>query len=142
MIFTTNPKFIWLTDTQTENRTKRCFYKKDHPFLQCPTLSYQNVNWKHWQQQIIHICDQNPDNTEIYWVWDPYTKSGKSFLCEYLLLNYGWVPNTGNITESKGIFGQMINYTGTPKVVFYDGPNPNKPGKLYAHIHELSNRII
>jgi hypothetical protein len=46
---------------------------------------YEGVVWKPWQQQLLDMVSNEPDDRTITWVWEPTGKVGKTFLANYLM---------------------------------------------------------
>jgi len=49
-----------------------------------------------WQQTIVDMIKQTPDNRTINWVYDPNGGKGKTSLCKYLYEKYKCIPITSN----------------------------------------------
>ncbi|XP_033106596.1 uncharacterized protein LOC117108618 [Anneissia japonica] len=53
-------------------------------------------NWqpKRWQQKVIDLCKEEPDDRTIHWYWDKKGGTGKSTLMKYLFSKMNaYVPN-------------------------------------------------
>ena len=68
-------------------------------------LLYKNITWKTWQQSIINLIENTPEERTINWVYDPIGNSGKSFLVKYLYLKYDIMITNG---KSNDVFNQLL----------------------------------
>lgn len=104
---------------------------------------YGNVTWYEWQQNILDIIEQKPDNRSIYIIIDKEGNKGKSFLCKYIAIKYKGVL----ICEGKknDIFNQiksMMDECITPKIVLVDVPRSSKDFLNYGTIECIKNGLI
>lgn len=73
----------------------------------------RRIVWKPWQQRIIDIINQEPDDRKIYVVLDPNGNTGKSFLSR----NYGILYNN-KILELRGGTKADMLYLASQKALF------------------------
>lgn len=45
---------------------------------------YNNVKWKDWQQEVLNILEDEPDNRKIHWYWEDKGNKGKSYLAKWI----------------------------------------------------------
>lgn len=60
---------------------------------------FRKVTWKKWQQEVIDIIKNEPNERTIHWYWDSVGNVGKSFLAEYLASLGGFVTDSGKSTD-------------------------------------------
>lgn len=128
------------------------YCKKEHNYItnfpiprrERIALKYKNTIWKDWQQKIINIIDNKPDDRTIHWVYDKLGNSGKSFLCKYLACTRNIIIASGKKTD---IFNQIKNYIDIheeedPTIIIIDCPRRNLEYINYGAIEEIKNGLI
>lgn len=60
-----------------------------------------------WQQKIVNVITDDPDNRKIYWYYDENGGIGKTSLCKYLCYHYGCILVDGH---KKDILYTASNY--------------------------------
>ncbi len=107
-------------------------------------MRYNNVVWKPWQQEIIDIIDQEPDDRTIHWYYDRDGNSGKSFLAKYLGLKYDAIIVDG---KKNDIFHGVAQWCDSkdeesPRLVLADISRPEMAYISYAALEKLKSGII
>lgn len=100
---------------------------------------YDNVVWKDWQQDIINICESEPDDRTINWIYDEEGNNGKSFLVKYLYLKYGCIIADG---KKDNIFNQILNTDLNFKIVVLDVPRHNEGYVNYGVLEQIKDGLI
>lgn len=76
-----------------------------------------------WQQKIVDIINEEPDDRIIYWYWDGKGNKGKSALCKYICYKYNALVLCG---KTDNAFHGVIKYkedTGEyPDIILFDIP--------------------
>lgn len=126
----------------TKDQIKICTFKPPRKvrLLQ----KYNDITWRPWQQEVIDICETEPDNRTIYWAWEPVGNTGKSFLCKYLGLKYDAIIADG---KKADIFNQIktwldIHPDEDPKIILLDVPRFNEGYVNYGVIEQIKNGAI
>lgn len=106
--------------------------------------TYDNITWRNWQQNIIDLCEDTPDNRTIYWFWEPDGNVGKSFLAKYLDLKYDMIICDG---KKADVFNQALVWKQnhpeqSPKLIVLDIPRTSKDFVNYGVIEQLKNGHI
>lgn len=105
--------------------------------------SYKDVVWHDWQQQVLDILGNPPDNRKVYWFWEPAGGAGKSFLCKYIACKYHTIIASG---KSADIFNQLRTMIKdehkVPHVVFLDIPRTSFGYLNYACLEQLKNGLV
>lgn len=74
---------------------------------------YQDVTWKQWQQDILNILQQEPDERKVHWFFDYNGNIGKSYLTKYLGLDDDtFMINTGKKADI------LYSYNGEKNIIF------------------------
>lgn len=101
---------------------------------------YKDVVWKDWQQNIIDVLQQTPDDRKIYWFWEPTGNVGKSFLTKYLWCIYeGFILAEG---KKDNIFNNILSFMengGEPSVIVLDLPRTSVDFVSYPAIEKIKN---
>ncbi len=110
----------------------------------CMEGQFANVSWRPWQQNVIDICNAEPDARKIYWFWEPDGGCGKSFLAKWLAINYRCVVGTG---KRGDIFHQVTkmmdaNAEHWPRLVLFDIPRCSKDFVSWSAIEALKNGCV
>ncbi len=80
--------------------------------------SYNAVVWKPWQNEIIKLINEEPNNRDVHYFYEKNGNVGKSFLCKYLCLKYNAILADG---KKSDVFNQ---------VKVWDENNPEEDIKL------------
>lgn len=124
------------TFTNIENKKKR-----KNRLLE----KYDNVIWKDWQEKVINICESDPDDRSINWIFDEDGNVGKSFLAKYLVLKYDAIIADG---KKDNVFNQVNKWFQTHKdhellkLVILDIPRYNCEYINYGVLEQLKNGMI
>jgi hypothetical protein len=54
-----------------------------------------------WQNEIVEMAEEEPDDRIINWFWEPNGCKGKSQLCRYLVINHGALLVGGDAKDMK-----------------------------------------
>ena len=46
---------------------------------------FENVSWKPWQKHLNDICEQEPDDRKIMWIWEGTGNVGKTFWSNWMM---------------------------------------------------------
>ena len=98
---------------------------------------YDNTKWYPFQQKIIDICKNEPDDRTIYIIEDEGGRNGKSTLCKYLDLVYNVLLADG---KKDNIFNQLkttMDTGNTPNIVILDIPRDNAEYLQYGTLEQL-----
>lgn len=75
-----------------------------------------------WQEDVVHIVDQRPDNREVHWIWDSVGAKGKSFMAKYLsVMKDALILEPGKKADLTYIFATHLSETSKldkPIVIF------------------------
>lgn len=67
-----------------------------------------------WQDQLLKIIDAEPHDRRIYWIWEPYGGTGKSFFARYLICN------RNALFLTNGRHDRLLNAWNRERVVIFD----------------------
>ena len=90
-----------------------------------------------WQNQVIDIIDEVPDNRTIHWFWEPNGNIGKSSLVKYLCHVHGAQVCAGKASDMKCQIASLKDKP--PKIVIFDVPRSNLDYISYTGIEEIKN---
>lgn len=106
---------------------------------------YNNVIWKDWQQNIIDICETEPNDRTINWIWEEEGNKGKSFLAKYLVLKHDAIVCDG---KKDNVFNQLRNWIDChkdnedPKVIILDVPRYNLEYVNFGCLEQIKNGMV
>lgn len=104
---------------------------------------YDKVVWYPWQQEIIDILEDKPDERTVHWYYEADGNIGKSFLIKYLDWKHNAVIANGKQTD---VFNGVREYIDTekkrPKVVLIDIPRYNKDYISYGWMEKLKDGLF
>lgn len=94
-----------------------------------------------WQEEIIELCDKEPDDRSIHWYWDEEGNIGKTKLAIHLALKYGkrFLYVNGKASDIKCAIAQMKD---KPKVVVWGIPRTKQEYVDYAALEEVKDGIF
>ena len=81
-------------------------------------LKYENLY--NWQKEIVDLCEEEPDDRIINWIWEPKGNRGKTQLCKYLCHHLGAILVGGS---RKDMFYQIVNCREIPDIVLINLPH-------------------
>ena len=93
-----------------------------------------------WQQDVVDIVEQDPDDRSINWYWERKGGIGKSALCRYLCINYGAICLSGKGADMKHAICEMLKRgERAPEIIILDVPRSNLDFLSYTGIEEVKN---
>lgn len=144
-----SPRAHWELAKGTEQENRTYCSKENNYVTNIPLprnerllLKYNNIVWKPWQQNIIDLCNIDPDPRTINWFVDYDGNTGKSFLSKYLCLKYDAIICNGKTTD---VFNQVCAWLQShgedkdPKVVIMDCPRASQDYINYQAIEKLKD---
>jgi len=104
---------------------------------------YNNVIWKKWQQDILDILDEKPDNRKINFIVDIEGNKGKSYLAKYIIMKKkGVIIADGKKDNIFNQICQSIENEIVPKIIILDVPRYNIEYLNYGCIEQIKNGFI
>lgn len=73
---------------------------------------YDNVVWRPWQQKVLDLMKEAPDDRTIHWYWEPEGNVGKTFLFKYMSLKWNGIICDG---RKEDVFNQCLTMIGEEK---------------------------
>lgn len=92
-----------------------------------------------WQQDVVNLVEQEPDDRTIHWFWEPVGGVGKSALCKLLCAKYGAIICAGKAADMKHQISEVCKNGSPPTVVIFDVPRSNQQYISYTGIEEIKN---
>ena len=76
-----------------------------------------------WQQEIIKIVEEEPDDRTIHWYWSEAGGIGKTAMLKYLNVHYGAIPCSGKGADMRNAIRDYAETNGyTPKIIIVPIP--------------------
>lgn len=91
-----------------------------------------------WQDTVMNIINNDPDERSIYWFWEPYGNVGKTTLCKYLVVKHNAQVLCGKSTD---MFHRLTKVNEITLVVI-DVPRVSSGYINYAAIEQIKNGLI
>lgn len=94
-----------------------------------------------WQELLVNLLKQEPDDRTIHWVWSEDGRTGKSSFCKWLLLN------RDAALSGKGAYSDICNLIyntnmNDGKIVVFDLPRNNGNKISYSALECIKNGLI
>lgn len=91
-----------------------------------------------WEQEILQIIENDPDDRFIFWYWSQEGNVGKTSFCKYLTVKHGAIALHGKGADVRNGVVQYKHVNGvTPKLVVY--PIPRCFNTDYISYESLEN---
>jgi len=103
----------------------------------CKILKFENL--RPWQEDIVNIIEQEPDERTIHWFWEANGGIGKSTFCKFLCARYDAMLLTGKANDMKYAIIQRGSF---PNIVLIDCPRSMKDYISYPGIEEVKNGMF
>lgn len=90
----------------------------------CTFDPMEGLDLKPWQNDILDILKEKPDNRSIYWFWEPLGGAGKTtFIKSLMIKNSNYVYISGKVADIKyGVFKFVSSKKIGPKAIFMNIP--------------------
>lgn len=82
-----------------------------------------------WQNEIVELAEEEPDDRLIYWFYEPNGCKGKSQLCRYLVINHGALLVGG---DAKDMMYQIASQKESPDIILINLSHNAKQPDLIA----------
>lgn len=103
-------------------------------------LKYSEL--KPWQKELADICEQEPDDRTINWIYDEEGGKGKTALCKYIISNYNATLVNGSTKDS--IYGILAHKDSTkiyPDIILWNLPRSQK-GVSFSAIEQIKDGLF
>lgn len=92
-----------------------------------------------WQQEVVDLVSQVPDERTIHWYWEPDGGVGKSSLVKLLCAKHGALVCAGKAADMKHMVAERCKRQRPPIVVIFDIPRSSLGYLSYTGIEEIKN---
>lgn len=99
----------------------------------------ENKDFRWWQEEILNILKEEPDERKIHWYWEEKGGVGKTTFCKHLCIKHGAVYVSGKSADIKYAIASMKV---KPKVVIWDVPRTQKDYMSYEALESIKNGIF
>lgn len=111
------------------------FVSSDRKFKPAPVIKNITV-LRPWQQEVVDIIKEEPDDRTIHWFWDSNGGIGKSKLVKYLCIKHDALVAAGKAADMKYMVTQQEL---APELVIFDVPRDCLQYISYTGIEEIKN---
>lgn len=95
-----------------------------------------------WQEQVIAVCRERPDDHTIHWIWEPTGKTGKTTLCKHLVLTRGAHYVSGAAKDIIYSIAARMEERGAPDIVLFDVPRCTMESRIsWQSIEQCKNGL-
>lgn len=96
-----------------------------------------------WQKSIIQICDNEPDERSIHWIWDENGGIGKTAIAKYIFSNYRAITANGKADNIKFAVANYRKINGYyPDVIIFTIPRTTSEYVSYSALEEVKDGLI
>lgn len=95
-----------------------------------------------WQQEIVNICETEPDDRTIHWYHESKGNVGKSALVKYLVMKHNAVLISGKGADIKYQIAQIGAKGWYPDIILYDIPRRSEGYISYTSMEEIKNGVF
>lgn len=96
-----------------------------------------------WQQRIVDLVQNEPDDRTVYWYWEETGNIGKTALCKYLCVKYNAICLSGKGSDCKYAIVKFHENTGTyPDIILYDIPRVMNDYVSYDALESIKNGLF
>lgn len=95
---------------------------------------------KPWQERVVKLVTDEPDDRTIHWFWEASGGVGKSSLVKYLCVKFGALVVAGKATDMKFQISKYVEKHGEgPDIVIFDVPRSNIGYVSFTGMEEIKN---
>ncbi len=95
-----------------------------------------------WQQEILDMCQEDPDERKIYWYWSTKGRVGKSALIKHLCMTEGAQMVGGKFNDAFYAIKSEIEAKRQPFIVLFDLPRSMGSKISYVAMENIKNGCI
>lgn len=105
-------------------------------------LEATHIAW--WQNDILKLISEPPDQRTIHWYWEPDGKVGKTTLAKHICLQYpkSALYLSGKAADIKYAVQQFLEIGGIPRIILFDFPRSREAFISWEAIEEIKNGIF
>ena len=101
----------------------------------------KTIELRLWQQNILHITNQEPSDRKIYWFYENIGNFGKSAFCKYMVVNHN------ALFCCSGKYADLINLVfnsnmDKSRTVIFDIPRNHKNSISYSALESIKNGLV
>lgn len=101
----------------------------------------KTIELRLWQQNILHLCKQEPNDRSIHWFHENVGNFGKSAFCKYMVVNHNAV------FCSSGKYADLINLVfnsdmDKSRIVIFDIPRTQRNKISYEALESIKNGLV
>lgn len=94
-----------------------------------------------WQEQVLAVCAEPPDDRTIIWIWEPEGKTGKTSLCKHLVLTRGAHYVSGAAKDIIYSIAARMDSAGAPGIILFDVPRCTEGRISWQSIEQCKNGL-
>lgn len=96
-----------------------------------------------WQQFVLDLIKEEPNDRDIYWFWEPIGNIGKTSLIKHIVMNNdNCTVVDGKAADAIHGITEMVRKGNDPKVVFMDIVRTQEGRISYAAIEKIKNGMF
>ena len=123
-----------------EQNIKYCSKDGDYIKYGFPT-PIKTIELRLWQQNILHLTLQEPNDRKIYWYYESVGNFGKSAFCKYMVVKHN------ALFCCSGKYSDLINLVfnsdmDKSRIVIFDIPRNHKNKISYSALESIKNGLV
>lgn len=95
-----------------------------------------------WQQAVIDIISQPPDDRSVYWYFERSGNTGKTALCKYLVVHHDALVLSGKMNDMFHIVAKRVAANNPPTLIVIDCPRSMTEYINYGGIEKLKDGLF
>lgn len=100
----------------------------------------EGKTYKDWQQDIVDMVEDEPDERKIFWFWDEKGGIGKSVFTKHMVLKHSALVCNGSSKDMMYFVQMRLKKKKPPKIIIFDIPRAKSKDFLsYVGIEKLKD---
>lgn len=92
-----------------------------------------------WQAKVVEVCNQEPNDRTVYWIYDTVGNSGKTALCKYLIHHLGAFIFRG---KSSDMASRIVLMPEAPRIAVMNVSRTQEQYVSYQSIEEIKDGLV
>ncbi len=92
-----------------------------------------------YQQEIVDMVDEEPDDRKVYWYWSDKGGIGKSALCKHLVMKHDALVVGGKFRDAYYAVATLLKKGEEPYIIIFDIPRAQGDKMSYTAIEGIKN---